>query len=105
LTREELFSEILALNPGDDVLVYIERRGENYSWHRSSLGTNLPSIQSDGVVLPDAWIYYSGRWPSKDETVGCWREFFDDLIAEMESMANGVDRCRWPLDDPWPHRH
>jgi hypothetical protein len=33
------------------------------------------------------------------------RAFFDDLLAELESMADHVDRCRWPLNDPWPHSH
>jgi len=24
----------------------------------------------------------------------------------MEAMAGGFpDRCRWPLDEPWPHMH
>jgi hypothetical protein len=31
--------------------------------------------------------------------------FFDDLLAELESMAGAADRCRWPVDEPWPHQH
>ena len=32
---------------------------------------------------PDAWIYYSGKWPPRDAE--CWRAFLDDLLAEMET--------------------
>jgi hypothetical protein len=31
--------------------------------------------------------------------------FVEDLLAEMESMCGGADRCRWPLDQPYPVRH
>jgi hypothetical protein len=27
------------------------------------------------------------------------------LLAEMESMCGGADRCRWPLDQPYPPGH
>jgi hypothetical protein len=33
------------------------------------------------------------------------RALFDDLLAELESMVDRTDRCRWPVDEPWPHAH
>lgn len=105
MTREELFSEILAVRPGSDDLVYIERRGENYAWNRTALSNEMPVIVSDNNALSDAWIYCSERWPLEDDDADCWQAFFDDLLAEMESMASGDDRCRWPLDEPWPRGH
>jgi hypothetical protein len=105
LTREELFSEILAARPGGNDLVYIERRGEDYGWNRVNLGTDMPAARPNSSTLPDAWIYYSGWWPFENEGIDRWHAFFDDLLAEMESMADGTDRCRWPFDEPWPHGH
>jgi hypothetical protein len=29
----------------------------------------------------------------------------EDLLAEMESMCGGADRCRWPLDQPYAPGH
>jgi hypothetical protein len=31
--------------------------------------------------------------------------FVEDLLAELESMCGGADRCRWPLDQPYQMRH
>lgn len=103
LTREELFSDLLASPPGGDEMVYIERRGENYALRRGGFEAGLPTAAEEAG--PDVWIYYSGRWPSPDEPDERWRAFVDDLLDEMESMAGGMDRCRWPLDEPWPHGH
>ncbi len=88
LTREELFPEILFICPGDNDIVYIERRGEDYAWSRTRFNIPvLPIVAPGSSTLPDAWIYYSGRWPSKDEDIDTWRVFFDDLLAEMELVA------------------
>jgi len=103
LNREELYLDILAARPTPDEPVYIERRGEDYSWSHTKSGPDMLAIRSSSDTLPDAWIYYSGQWPGEDGDR--WRAFFDDLIAEMESMAGGGDRCRWPLGEPWPHSH
>jgi hypothetical protein len=48
-------------------------------------------------------MFYSGPWPAgpPSEVV----PFVEDLLAEMESMCGGADRCRWPLDQPYPVRH
>jgi hypothetical protein len=101
VNRAELEKEILAARPDTGDLVYIERRGEDYRWARTSAGGTVETPEAGG--FPDAWMYYSGRWPVDDpEKVSA---FFDDLLAEMDSMAGGADRCRWSPDDPWPHQH
>lgn len=105
MTRDELFLDIMTVCPSTDDVVYIGRRGEDYAWSCAKLGTCMPERTSGSGVFPDSWIYYSGRWPSKNDDINRWREFLDDLLAEMESMSGGADRCRWPLDDPWPHGH
>ena len=51
---------------------------------------------------PDAWMTFSAPWPWDPQRL---RAFFDDLLAELESMVARADRCRWPLDEPWPHMH
>jgi hypothetical protein len=105
LTRKELISGILAAPPRGDDVVYIERRGEDYAWKCAALDVDMLSGAPGGEIRPDVWIYYSGQWPAEDGEPSTWRAFLDDLLEEMESMAGGKDRCRWPLDEPWPHRH
>ena len=46
---------------------------------------------------------FSAAWPVDDPER--LRAFFDDMLAELESMADKTDRCRWPIDEPWPHSH
>ncbi len=95
---DELQADILKAPPEPGEMVYLERRGEDYTWRRT-----------DGAVdtvdtLPDAWIYYSGNWPAEDTEKQA--AFFADMQAELESMTGaGADRCRWDADDPWPHWH
>jgi len=101
MDRERLFSEIVAAKPGEGDVVYVERRGEDYS-----LRVTPPEVGLDAGsdVFPDVWVYWTGVWPQ----AGSERQrlVFDDLLAEMESMGGGSpDRCRWSLDDPWPHLH
>jgi hypothetical protein len=48
-------------------------------------------------------MFYSGPWPAG--TPAEMSRFAGDLLAEMESMCGGADRCRWPLDQPYPMRH
>jgi len=100
MDREQVFSSVVAARPGRDDVLYLERRGADYSWRL--LAPQTPMISEAGESLPDVWIYYTGVWPLDDPVR--LREFYDDLLAEMESMAGG-DRCRWELDDPWPHWH
>lgn len=83
--------------PEEGDLVYVARTGEDYRC--SAPGVDASTPVGDPA---DTWIYYTGRWPPAADP---FEPFFDELLAEMESMAGGADRCRWPLDEPWPHGH
>jgi hypothetical protein len=98
MTKDELFASIVAAGPGRDDVVYVERSGDAYGWRMVAAG-EVPAPTAN----PDVWMSFSGVWPL-DDPAGL-RAFFDDLLAELESMADSADRCRWSLDDPWPHRH
>jgi hypothetical protein len=98
MNREELFASIAAACPDRDDTVYLERRGPEYDWRIVPPG-GLPSSPGQ----PDVWMSFSAVWPSGD--TARTRAFFDDLLAELESMADKADRCRWSLDEPWPHMH
>lgn len=101
MTRDELFASIVAARPGRDDLVYLERSGESYAWHRVTTDSTLPP-----ATTPDVWMSFSAAWPF-DEPARL-QAFFDDLLAELESMADTADRCRWPVDEPWTlpsHQH
>ncbi|MBV8965083.1 MAG: hypothetical protein JO191_02790 [Mycobacteriaceae bacterium] len=101
MNREQLFASIVAARPGRDDLLYLERRGEAYQWRRVPAGNAIIDLPaSDG---PDVWMSFSAAWPV--ENPARMREFFDDVLAELESMADTADRCRWPIDEPWPHFH
>lgn len=102
MTRDELSAELRASQPQPDEVIYIERRGTAFAWASTGGDTHAHALNSGTVGLPDAWIYYSGPWPLEDWAR--WQAFFDDLIDEMDSMAPGGDRLRWPLGDPWPQR-
>jgi hypothetical protein len=96
-----LQDQIVTARPEAGELVYIERRGEDYHWSRTNPGDEVAAPDPGG--FPDAWMYYSGTWPlDSPEKLPA---FFDDLLAELESMTGGADRCRWSPDDPWPHAH
>jgi hypothetical protein len=104
MDRARLLAEITEAGPGPDEVVFLERRGDNYRWSRLEPGTaaGFAWEQPDGSG-PDAWIYYSGPWPF--DRPGDLPRFLEDLLAEMESMCGGADRCRWPLDQPYPMGH
>jgi hypothetical protein len=99
MNREELFASIEAARPDREETVYLERRGDRYSWRIVPLDAVITETPSDS---PDVWMCFSATWPTDRTRL---RAFFDDLMAELESMADHVDRCRWPLNDPWPHTH
>ncbi len=101
MNREELLTSIAATRPGRDDTVYLERRGTEYEWQLMPAGakSQWPLIDAS----PDVWMSFSATWPVDDPDR--LRMFFDDVIAELESMAGGADRCRWPIDRPWPHLH
>ncbi|MDQ2751015.1 MAG: hypothetical protein M3Y44_16020 [Actinomycetota bacterium] len=96
MDRAELFASLAEATPRPDDILYVERRGEDYSWHQVTPGAeSLPSEPA-----PDVWMYFSGAWPQGDPAP--LHAFCQDMLAEMESMAGGDDRCRWPVDEPWP---
>ncbi len=103
MNRDQLFTAIVAACPDRDDIVYLERRGDDYDWQLVRVGDPAvgPSISTS--TGPDVWMSFSARWPVDDP--GRLRAFFDDVMAELESMAGGLDRCRWPIDEPWPHTH
>lgn len=101
MDREELFASIVAARPGRDDLVYVERQGDQYQWRMVPDGNAIFDMPVSG--RPDVWMSFSAAWPVEDPAR--MQAFFDDLLAELESMADTADRCRWPIDEPWPHFH
>jgi len=101
MDREELFASIVAACPGRDDLVYVERQGDQYRWRMVPDDNAIFDMPASGG--PDVWMSFSAAWPVEDPAR--MRAFFDDLLAELESMADTADRCRWPIDEPWPHFH
>src|SRR2546421_12757651 len=102
MDRDRLFFEIVTSHPAPGDIVYVERRGEEFDYRLTPPGGAL-SLGGVGDGFPDVWIYWSGEWPEDDESKQ--QAVFDDLLAEMESMAGGANRCRWELDNPRPHSH
>lgn len=104
MDRAQFVATIAAVDAPADGVLYLERLGEDYRWRfvEADAATMTASQQAAGAV-PDAWMFYSGPWP-----VGPPAEvvpFAEELLAEMESMCGGADRCRWPLDQPYPLEH
>jgi len=101
---DELYASIEANRPGRDDVAYLERRGDEYDWRIVPVGGTdawTHPTRTDQPE-PDAWMSFSAAWPPDPDRL---RAFFDDLLAELESMVAGADRCRWPVDEPWPHFH
>jgi hypothetical protein len=102
MTEEEVFDAIAASKPGPEEILFVGRTGKEYSWRSVPPGEPM-TAQVDGAFL-DAWMFSTIAWPIEgDEKVQ--RAFFDDLVAEMETMDAGADRCRWEFDDPYGFRH
>ena len=101
MNLQELFTSIAAARPGRDDFVYLERRGSEYDWQM--MASDSPDAAPPARQDPDVWMSFSAAWPVDDPDA--LRAFLDDVIAELESMAGGADRCRWPVDEPWPHFH
>jgi hypothetical protein len=102
MNRQELFTSIVAARPGRDDIVYLERRGDEYDWRLWPVGdvAGAAAVADPGA---DVWMSFSATWPVDDPER--LRAFFEDMMAELESMADKTDRCRWPIDEPWPHSH
>lgn len=103
MNRQQLFTSIVAARPGRDDIVYLERRGDDYEWRLVSVGDTPVEPVLPAGASPDVWMSFSAAWPVDDPDG--MQAFFDDMIAELESMADKADRCRWPIDEPWPHSH
>ena len=104
MDRAGLLTDLAGARIAPGEVVYLERRGDGYGWRRLTPGTVPgPSPADPDGPLPDAWMFYSGPWPA--DRPADVPAFLEDLLAEMESMADGSDRCRWPLDQPYPHGH
>ena len=103
MDRQELFASIVAARPGRDATVYIERRGDAYAWHIVPVGDPMADLPPSSAAAPDVWMSLATNWPVDDPAR--MQAFFEDLLAELESMADTADRCRWPVNEPWPHLH
>lgn len=102
MTEEEVFEAIVASKPGPDEILFIGRTGKDYSWRSVPPGEPM-SAEVDGVFF-DAWMFGNVAWPTGND-LDEQRRFFDDWVAEMDTMDAGVDRCRWEFDDPYGLRH
>ena len=80
------------------------RMGERayYCWREIGAGQPMAAAGKGG--FPDAWVFSAAPWPVEAD-VEAQRAFFDDLLAEIETMVDGPDRCRWDFDDPYNRRH
>ncbi len=103
MNRQALFTSIVAARPGRDDIVYLERRGDEYDWRLLHSGDAAVVAAPSVDAGPDVWMSFSASWPVDDPER--LRAFLDDMMAELESMADKTDRCRWPIDEPWPHSH
>lgn len=103
MNRQELFTSIAAARPGRDDLVYVQRRGDDYDWRLMPVDAATVGATPLVDAGSDVWMSFSANWPLDDPEK--LRAFFDDMMAELESMADKADRCRWPIDEPWPHSH
>jgi hypothetical protein len=104
MDRERLLAELAAAGHHHGDAVFVERCGDDYRWELLPPG-QVPSLDPGRRPGrgPDAWMVYSGSWPASG--AGDMPGFLADLLAEMESMCGGTDRCRWPLDEPYPAGH
>jgi hypothetical protein len=102
MDRTELLAAIADARPGPFDVVYVERRGADYNCRVTGPEEDL-LLGGGAAEFPDVWIYWSGDWPAEDPERQ--RDVFDDLLAEMETMITGGDRCRWSPEEPWPRQH
>ena len=103
MNREELFTSIEAARPGRDDIVYLERRGDEYDWRLVPVVMPPSAQRPRPIPSPTSGCRFrpAGRLSDRERL----RAFFDDVIAELESMADRRIAVAGPLDDPWPHTH
>jgi hypothetical protein len=102
MDRAQLLHELRRNPPIPGQTVYLQRHGEDYDASLLDPGNPLPD-PGGAPLPPDAWIFYSGPWPEGD--LARASNHLEDLLAEMESMSGGAERCRWPLVQPYPLEH
>jgi len=102
MDRAQLLAELADAGTQPGEAVFVERRGADYRWSRLPPG-EVPVLAAYELPGPDAWIVYCGPWPAGRPADLV--PFLEDFLAEMESMCGGADRCRWPLDEPYPPGH
>ena len=101
MDRARLLAEIAAAEVGTQDAVFAERRRDDYRRSRPGPGADHgPGWQLRPGSSPDAWFFHSGPWPAGRPAD--LPRFLEDLLAEMEATCGGADRCRWPLDQPYP---
>jgi hypothetical protein len=98
MDRTWLLAEITAAQAGPEEVLYLERLGEDYRWRLVAADV----MAEPGEPAPDGWTFYSGPWPVDRQAE--MPAFAAELLAELDSMCGGADRCRWPLDQPYPLR-
>ena len=104
MKADEMFDEIVAAKPDHDAILYVGRTGEDYDWRAIAAGEPMVASGEGDDGFPDAWVFSAAPWPV-EQGADAQRAFFDDLLAEIETMVDGPDRCRWEFDDPYNHRH
>lgn len=102
MTEDEVFDAIVATKPAPEDILFVGRHGKEFAWRMIAPGEPMTG-EIDGTPL-DAWMFTAVPWPIEAD-VDDQRRFFDDLLAELETMADGPDRCRWEFDDPYGYRH
>jgi hypothetical protein len=104
MDRAQFLADIAAAEVRPDDVLYLQRLGEDYRWRFVEPdAAAMTASQQPGEPAPDAWMFYCGPWPAGPPAE--LFPFFAELLAEMESMCGGDDRCRWPLDQPYPLQH
>jgi hypothetical protein len=101
MDRTQLLTGIGDCLPVPGETVCLQRRGDQYDWSCLDPGLPLPAPSAGGGE-PEAWLFFSGQWPHEP---GGLAAHLDDLLSETESMCGRPDRCRWPLDQPYPRAH
>jgi hypothetical protein len=85
MNKDEVFDSIVAARLGPEDLVYVGRSGNVYYW--GAVAPGQPITLGDDGVYPEVWTFSDAPWPGGAD-MGIQRQFFDELVAQMEGMAN-----------------